>query len=155
MIKKIKKHKKKILIGLIIALLVIIIFGLAYLYVYIIKCENLECFNSKLMSCKKASFLRTDEQATWNYRILGRYDSNRCKVEVKLIRIKQGKIDIERLEGLKMICNTLRNGQYLPESETADCTGKLKEELQDIIIQRMHRYILENIGEIKQSFSGL
>jgi hypothetical protein len=41
----------------------------------------------------------------------------------------------------------------LPESDLTKCHGRLKEELQEIIIENAHRYIIENIGEINKELN--
>lgn len=78
-----------------------------------------------------------------------------CKIEVKLLEVKQGTIDSEKLEGEKMLCTVLKADTRFPEKDISRCTGMLKEDMQDLIIQRMHNYLLENVGEIKQEFSAI
>ena len=38
--------------------------------------------------------------------------------------------------------------RMIPESDIGNCHGLLKEGLQDIIIKRLHTYLVENIGQI-------
>ena len=87
--------------------------------------------------------------------IEGNSKGDYCKIQVKLLEVKQGTIDSEILEGKKMTCLQLKGDTRFPEKDISSCTGKLKEELQDLIIQRMHNYLLENVGEIQESFSEL
>ena len=54
-----------------------------------------------------------------------------------------------------MVCTVLKTDSQFPEKDISKCTGKLKEDLQDILIQRMHNYLLENVGEVQEAFAGL
>ena len=69
--------------------------------------------------------------------------------------MKEGTIEADKLQGKKMVCTVQKGETQFPEKNIAQCTGELKEELQDIIIQRMHNYLLQNVGEIKEEFEGL
>jgi hypothetical protein len=51
-----------------------------------------------------------------------------------------------------MTCNYPISTLNLPEDDISTCTGPLREELQELIIQRMHNYLIQNIGEIKEDF---
>jgi hypothetical protein len=35
------------------------------------------------------------------------------------------------------------------------CHGKLKEDLQGLVIEKLHGYIIKNLGDIKQEFAQL
>jgi hypothetical protein len=37
-----------------------------------------------------------------------------------------------------------------PEDDLSRCTGQLKENLQEIIIQKLHAYVVENLGQISK-----
>ena len=58
----------------------------------------------------------------------------------------------ERLQNKEMVCIVSKGNSQTIEEDVSKCSGVLKGELQDIIIQRMHNYLLENIGEIKEEF---
>ena len=47
-----------------------------------------------------------------------------------------------------MECEIPRGMIVLPEDRIDSCHGALKEGLQDMIIQRLHTYILQNLGKI-------
>lgn len=144
--------KIRFLIAIIILVVAIIIL-VGYLFFTNIKqCDSSQCFSKALLECDRVSFTREDAKAAWQYIITGSSDTNTCNINVELSRINQGSIDIEILEGSKMTCIVNRADSRPPEENIKDCSGPLKERLQEIIIERMHSYILKNIGEIKESF---
>ena len=49
-----------------------------------------------------------------------------------------------------MVCQTPLGSAVSPEQNLKNCNGKLKEDLQEIVIQRMHSYILKNVGEVSE-----
>lgn len=142
--------------NLIIAVAIILIAGvlfLTYNIVYNKSCEDSNCFADALNNCKRVSWIRDDSQSTWVYKILGS-QSDKCVVEVKLLKIKEGTLDIEKLQGQKMTCKIQKGSTEFPEKDVSKCSGLLKENIQDILIQRMHNYLLQNVGEIKDNFRG-
>jgi hypothetical protein len=149
------KLNKKIIIAALIMLFVIIIL-LLYFFISskITLCNNDECYFSALSNCNKASYLRQDEKALWSYEIIKNKNDN-CLVNVKLVRINLGTIDIEKLEGKSMECSVKKYDKEYPETDMSLCSGLLKEELQDILIRRMHDYLYKNLKEIKEEFNKL
>ncbi|MBD3252675.1 hypothetical protein GF386_03020 [Candidatus Pacearchaeota archaeon] len=146
-------EKKKIIILLVVVLLIIFMSVVIYFsFMATEKCENMDCFYKSLRGCEKATWIKEDKRASWFYRILRESDSFDCEVEVTLVKIKQGKLDLEKLENKKMICYVSKNSAGLPEGDLSKCTGSLREELQAILLERMHDYIVQNIGEIKKEF---
>ncbi len=148
------KLKTRVGIALIILIIALVIFSIYFLFFYAKPCDDNECFVDAMSSCKRVSLVREDSQSSWLYTIRGS-KNNLCKVEVKLLKIKQGTIDSEDLQGKEMICLVPKANTQFPEKDISKCTGVLKEELQNIIIKRMHDYLLENVGEIKQEFEEL
>ena len=71
-----------------------------------------------------------------------------------ILKMMEGTIDSENLQGMKMICTVSKGETQFPEKDISRCSGELREELQDLIIQRMHNYLLKNVGEIQQEFQG-
>ena len=53
-----------------------------------------------------------------------------------------------------MLCDYPISTNGFPEDDITKCSGPLREELQELIIQRMHNYLLKNIGEIREDFEG-
>ncbi|MFQ5531454.1 MAG: hypothetical protein ACE5ES_02455, partial [Candidatus Nanoarchaeia archaeon] len=59
------------------------------------------------------------------------------------------------LEGLKMTCSLPIGDISSPEDNLKNCQGPLKEELQNLIIQKMHAYILDNLGDIGEELGRI
>ncbi len=148
-----KKIKVRVLIALVILILFLIGYSIWFLFFYIEPCEDGGCFYKAMIESKKVSWIKEDDKATWIYTIIGsRRDTN--MVEVRLLELKEGAEDIERLKGKKMVCEVVKGDARSPEADTSQCSGPLKEELQEILIQRMHNYLLQNVGKIEQEFIG-
>lgn len=147
------KKDKYIWIGAIIAILVLVF--VYYIFIYSSVCDTKECFEKAIVKCKRVSYIREDEQAAWKYDILKQVDRSTCLINVKLLKLNQGTLDAEALQKEEMKCNFLKSSEQFPEKDISRCHGLLKEDLQDILIQRMHNYLLQNVGEIKQSFTGV
>ena len=149
-----KKSKKKIYLALIILVVGVIGINL-YFFSYIPKsCENIECYGKALVDCRKVWVINEDENYVWRYEILNEGNNN-CNVEVILLKMKDGTINVEDLEGKSMVCRVEKVGDILPEKDMLRCSGILKEELQEIIIDRLHNYLLENIGEINENLKRI
>ena len=103
--------------------------------------------------CDKVSFVRDDLKASWYYEIVGDGGVG-CNVEVMLLSINEGSVENRVFEGKSMVCGFVWTGGY-PEDDLFSCSGVLREEMQEKIIQDMHSYLLENIGEIKEEFRGV
>ena len=79
--------------------------------------------------------------------------------KVEALQIIRGLAKTRDLEGTSMICNLPlgANGDTIiipPEIDPNNCKGLLKEEIQTLIIERLHQYILDNIGDIAESLKG-
>ena len=144
---EIKKRKR----GSLIILLVIIIFLLLGIYLnffYVKKCKDGACFENALARCKKASLVSKQENATWFYIIKGTKHEE-CVVYVKNLEML-GIKEAAELQGKDMLCYLPLGAVLAPEEQIADCHGLLKEGLQDLIIKKLHLYIIQNIGKIKE-----
>tara|TARA_Y100000310_G_C20240553_1_gene604448 strand:+ start:85 stop:573 length:489 start_codon:yes stop_codon:yes gene_type:complete len=142
-------------LAFLILIIALIIYAGYFLIYRPVECSDKTCFNNAMNNCKRISWVREDAQATWVYQVGGNAKGDSCKINVKLLKMKEGTIDSERLEGLEMDCAMLKTETQFPEKDISVCSGVLKEELQDIIIQRMHNYLLENIGSISEEFQGV
>jgi hypothetical protein len=159
--KEVRKKEKRlnmrfrVFTALIILIVFLVLFSIWFFFFeYARPCQDSECFVESMKNCERVSWIKEDSQASWRYIILGSDTRDSCKVEVELVRMKEGTIDAERLQGEKMICKVIKGDTQFPEKDISRCSGKLKEELQDIIIQRLHNYILQNLGDIKGEFGG-
>lgn len=139
---------------LIFLFLIIIMAGFLFYYLVLRTnvCENRECYNKAIETCNKVFYVKESEKANWLYRIKDNYQRDVCKVEVRLLEVRQGSIDLAALEDKKMICYVRKGSKEEPEEDLSSCTGVLKEELQEILIQKMHNYLLENLGDIEKEF---
>lgn len=143
----------------IIISLLIIILGLALLYysgilLKPIECKDIACYKEYLLTCKKSFLINEDENYVYRYQILKANENSYCDVEVRIIKIKNSTTsDNEKLEGLEMLCKINRFEDILPEKNMLSCSGKLREELQEIIINRLHNILLENINKINEELS--
>lgn len=151
---EIQSFRKWVGIAFIILIIGLITYTLSILIYKPIKCDDKNCFNSAMDNCKRISWVREDAQASWVYQVTGNAKGDTCKVNVKLLKLKEGTIDSEKLEGLEMVCTMPKTETQFPEKDISVCSGLLKEELQDIIIQRMHNYLLENLGSISEEFNS-
>lgn len=144
--KKTKKFKSFDII-LAVIILVLIVFAVYLMKLNIEQCKSFACFKDKMEKCEKASYINEEPEASWEYEIEGK-EGNQCKIEVTLLLAKKGELGIDKLTGYDMDCfYPLGTGTY-PEKDLRQCHGRLKEELQQIIINKLHSYIIENLGQI-------
>jgi hypothetical protein len=149
------RPQRRVGIALIILIIALIVFSGYFLFFYSKPVSTSEEFLDAMASCKGVSWVREDAQASWLYVIKSNEKGDSCMIEISLLQMKQGTIESEKLQGKKMSCIAKKGETQFPEKDIASCTGKLKEELQEIIIQRMHSYLLQNVGEIKEEFESL
>jgi len=142
------KKSSVIKVILVIAILLAIISIGYFMFFFTAICESGECFSSAMIDCKRVSYIKDAAETITYYEILGKKD-NRCQIKVKLLQVKQGPEDLGEMEGKEMICNVPLGVYTSPESNLKECHGRLKEEIQEIMIQRMHSQLVENIGEIQ------
>ena len=145
------KHKGWWLFGIIIILIIVILIflGWYYFFEYKIKCGDKTCFTQSLVECKKAIFVNQDSQTITQYQILGQSNGN-CQTNVEIIQVKKGASDLSSLEGLDMNCFTPIGSSIMPESNTKNCHGLLKEAIQEVVINRMYSEIVQNLGKISE-----
>ncbi|MFH1358897.1 MAG: hypothetical protein ABIH37_03360 [archaeon] len=155
--KGVRKDSFKDLLKLILFTIIVIVIALAVYFVFFstTSCKDTDCYENALLKCKRVTFVNEDDTAVWGYKILGKEKGNACRVEVKLLRLIQGTIDIEYLQNKEMVCIVQKLGDSFPEEDMTKCSGPLREEFQEIIIDRMHNYLLNNIGEIRDEFQGV
>lgn len=142
--------------GIIVTIIFILIIlnGLYIAFFYSGACESFECFQNSMKECDKVSYVNDEPEASWKYQILGKED-NLCVVDVKLLQAKKGELGIDKITGYSMSCYyPIGIGTY-PEKDLSKCHGRLKEELQRIVIEKLHSNILENLGEIEDVINSL
>lgn len=131
----------------IIGVIIVIMIALYFTFYYSYTCDDLTCYEAHQQKCSKTKFVNDAEDTVWKYFIKGNTDG-KCEVEVTVLTIKQGDVAQKKLEGKSMTCLLPKGSISMPESDIARCHGVLKEELQNLIIQKLHSYILENLGTI-------
>ena len=138
-----------LILGLVIAVAFIYFF-----FFFNYSCNSLACFQAHQKNCDHTKFVNDVQDATWQYKIIGnRGDS--CRIEVTLLQVRKGDIALEKLQGESMKCDAPKGQIAPPESDLKSCHGILKEGLQEIIIQKMHSYIITNLGEISAELEGI
>ena len=135
-----------------IAIIVLVLILVYFLFLYSKNCKDETCFSDSMKSCSKANYINNAEDASWSYAIKGK-KSSECVVEVKLLQAKQGKIELEKIQGLSMDCSLPLGYIGVPQADLSRCHGLLKESLQELMIQKLHSYILANLGKIDDALT--
>ncbi len=139
----------------ILLIVIVIIFGaITYIMVFNIEeCQNFECFKNSMEKCRRAEYVNEEPEASWAYEIKGA-ENGLCEVNVKLLLAKKGELGVDRLAGYEMECFYPSGAGTYPEKDLEKCHGKLREELQQIIIEKLHAYIIENLGKIDREINS-
>jgi len=151
---KVNLGKRSIILIAVFLGIIIILIG-CFVFLYEKKCNTEACFKKEFNTCKKAVLFREDNDAIWIYRILSKDSDSSCKIEVSLVRIKDGRAENEILNGKKMICSVFGFNALSPESDLSRCSGELKEKMQELMIQKMHDYLITNCGKINSEFNNI
>ncbi|MEM4230547.1 MAG: hypothetical protein QXF25_01600, partial [Candidatus Pacearchaeota archaeon] len=133
---------------------IILIIFLIGVFFYTKKCESLSCFNSYLEKCNKARYIGEENEAAWYYSIKGIMDG-KCIVNVKLLTVKKGNINLAGLEGEEMNCYLDYGKVINPKDDIKECHGILKEKLQERVIDKLNSYIVQNIGKISEELKKI
>ena len=150
-----KKYKKRLLISLIILVAGLVGFFIYFYFFVANECKDVECYQEALLDCKKVWLIREGNTYVWRYEVLNKIDGNSCNVEVRLLRVNKGKLNVEDLQGKSMTCKVQKVNNVFPEKDMLRCNGLLKEEFQEIIIDRMHNYLLQNLGQIEEGLKEI
>lgn len=137
--------------------LVILVVGLILLVWFIFfsyeNCSNNACLEENLKACDKAKFISKGDMI-FRYTIKGE-EGGKCEVNVELLQGKLNDADSAKLEGHEMTCMLPLGVVMQPESNIGNCHGMLKEGLQDLIIKKLHNYLVQNLGKLNLEMSGL
>ncbi|HRZ85435.1 MAG TPA: hypothetical protein P5277_01515 [Candidatus Paceibacterota bacterium] len=153
-VKTTKKVNPKILVILGILIFIVFILAMYFTFFYSVKCKNIACWDYKIERCSRAIYINDIKDISWKYKIIGRKDSL-CEVKAKVIEVRGGLIDSKILEGKEMTCMLPLNIVTFPENDPNLCYGRLKEEMQGLIIKKLHQYILTNLGSINQNLTKI
>ena len=131
-------------VGLIAVVVLVYVFWM--LFFSYEDCGSWDCFNENLKVCDKTRFIGGEEMV-FEYTVLGK-SGDSCEVNVVLLQGSLGAKDSSFLEGREMVCDLPFGVVMLPESDMVNCHGLLKEGLQDLMIERLYSYIIDNLGKI-------
>lgn len=150
------KRGRKGIFLIVLGILVILGIAVYFTFLFNYNCEDndIECFRSHQAKCLKTEYISDDIDVTWEYDIKGKKD-NICEIDVKIVKVKGGMIENKRLEGKEMTCSVMYGSTEPPESDTSKCKGELKEEMQALIIQKLHAYIVSNLGQIDSNLNSM
>lgn len=137
-----------------IGIILLVIAGIYFLFFFHYSCDDLSCFYGHQEKCVKTKLINNQEDTTWLYTIKGQED-NQCKINVEVLAIKIGTIDKKRLEGKNMDCYSPIGSMGVPGSDISKCHGELKEEMQNLIIQKLHQYIVGSTQDIGEELANL
>jgi len=147
----IKKRQQEIILLL---LIVIVFFTALYASLQLENCYDIGCFKDNMLKCKEINYVNEEPQASWKYHIIGS-NENECDIEVTLLNAKEGELGLREYEGKSMICSYEHNFFAYPEKNLDFCHGELKEGLQTIIIEKLYKYIVGNLQDIKQELGNI
>jgi hypothetical protein len=153
------KKRWWILIGIVVLGLIAIFFT----FVYTKNCKDAACFNRAMIGCDKAKYTEETAEASWLYTIKNKEGGllcsisikycDSCKINVKLLQLKQGKVEVQSIEGLDMNCEVPIKYSGSPQADISKCHGLLKEKMQELIIQKMYSEIVANIGKVGEDLN--
>lgn len=143
--------KTAVVVGVMVIVLIIAVYFTFFFYY---KCGDIACFKSHQEKCTKTKFSNDGKDVVWDYKIFEKKGGN-CEIKVGISKIKVGSIDKLPLEGKSMVCILPFGSLASPESDINKCTGELKEEMQGLIIQKLHSYIIDNLGEIGEELNKI
>ena len=138
----------------IILAVVVLAAAVYFTFFFTYGCKDLSCFRSHQEKCSHTKFVNDAEDTVWEYRIMGK-DDGKCEIKVEVVQVKAGGVERRVLEGQSMNCFLTVGNLASPEADISKCHGRLKEELQKIIINKLHAYVIENLGEIGDELSGI
>lgn len=147
--------RKKIMIWVVFIIIFLSAVYLTFFYTY--KCKDIACWEYKMQKCSKASYFNDAKEIAWSYKIKGKQNGD-CLINVRVYEVKHGLTSSLPLEGKDMDCLLPLGTITPPESNPLLCHGILKEEMQNLIIQKLHQYIVQNVGQIGKelaSFEGI
>jgi hypothetical protein len=99
--------------------------------------------------CKNAVYVNEQNEGSWRYEVLGVF-SDSCNLQVTLLSAKNTDLGLRDYEGYKMRCSYKLGIAGYPEKNLDACHGPLKEGLQKIVINKLYKYVVSNLGEINE-----
>lgn len=142
-------QKETVTITLVLLIAVAAAFALHYTFAPN-PCETYSCFEDHMAVCSRASYLNEEPEASWSYTIVRRI-KGACEIEVILLQAKEGDLQLRNFEGHAMLCTYPRGVVAYPDKDMSVCHGRLKEDLQGLIIEKLHAYLVENLIDVKDA----
>ncbi len=144
------KYEKEVLAA---AIIVVLVLALYFTYKPL-ECGDFDCFQTQMKECAFAKYINEEDEASWGYQITGEKEE-KCEIKVTLLNAKEGEFGLREYEGNSMTCSYDLGVLAYPEKDLDSCHGELKENLQKIIINKMYKYIVKNLGEIREELVGV
>ena len=149
------ERKRLIILISVIVIAIIIISTLFYFFVYTKKCNSEECFLTALRKCERVQYTTISEGNIWHYKIqnLFGFSKRTCTVNVKNVKIESELPLARNIEGKSMSCKITAElaGRFIQiQSKLEFCSGPLKESLQDLLIDQLYTYIIQQIGSVAE-----
>src|SRR3989338_4168241 len=139
--------------GAIITLIMFIVISAAFAMYYTFtseKCDTFACFQENMVTCSRATYVNEEPEASWGYEIIKR-ERIGCNIEVTLLSAKEGDLKLRRFERHTMTCTYPHGTVAYPDKDMSFCHGLLKEDIQGLIIDKLHTYVVDNLEGIKNS----
>lgn len=143
--------------SVIIILVLLIALAAAFALYFTFKptsCAGYTCFQDYMASCARAQYINEEPEASWQYTILRRARES-CEIRVTLLQAKEGDLSLAGFEGHSMDCTYPLGVVAYPDKDMARCHGLLKEDLQGLIIEKLHAYILNNLANVKDTLQNI
>ena len=142
------------MVVLLVLVLVTLALAIYLTFYYQSSCTSYDCFQSAMKKCTHAVYVNEASEASWKYSVSG-LQGNQCNIGVILLQAKKGEFGLDKYNGDGMTCSYPFGTAAYPEKDLSRCTGKLKEDLQGIIINKLYQYLLQNLGQANESLRSL
>lgn len=114
------------------------------------ECQTFGCFRIYMAACAPAQYVNEEPEASWLYATKKKV-KDACEVEVVLLQAKEGDLNLRSFEGHSMLCQYPYGTAAYPDKDMSRCHGLLKEDLQRLVIERIHRYLINNLADVKKT----
>lgn len=144
------KYRRSLYITLVVVLVIAAVLAVYFSFFYVPECANYGCFKEHMAKCSKVFYINEEPAASWGYNIRGDSGDN-CVIRITLLMAKEGELEVAKFVGHTMDCSYPLGVTNYPEKELGKCHGLLKEDLQTVIITKLHMYVIENLGKFDES----
>ncbi len=142
---------KKPKLALAVIILALAVSAVVYLLVINTKvCKDEACFTSKLVQCDRAIYTADNRDTITYYEIKGQSGES-CEIRAEILQLKQGSAELSQILGKDMTCLLPLGVNAKPEEKLEYCHGLLKEEIQEILLQRLHEKLAGSLTSTEES----